>query len=289
VSLIAAYVAKMLNSLMHEKKPVIVVPFYHITPRNASYQKKHIKYLQHANATLSIMFANKFLQAYFFTESTCTAKMLSKNFMIPSEKILSIGGGVDDEFIEKIREIVIPQKIFDACFIGRIHPTKGIFDLVHCWAQVISRIPKAKLAIVGGGYPKYRAMIEKTIEELNLKNNVVLCGYVSEEDKFRIMMQSKLLVHPAYEECIPLTFFEAASVNLPIITYYLPTYENVAECLIPVKKGDVQLLANTLIKYVSLYDTDKKAFNHLIEKEKELSRKHTWKNIARSLLSETVK
>jgi len=95
------------------------------------------------------------------------------------------------------------------------------------------------------------------------------------------------LVHPAYEECIPLTFFEAASVNLPIVTYYLPTYENVRECLIPVKKGDMELLAATLVKCISAYDNQKNAFCSFFEKESELARKHTWKNIANCLLTET--
>lgn len=287
VSLIAAYFARMLNSLKYRRKPIIIVPFYHLIPRNSSHQKEHVKYLAHVSVVLSLTFANRLLRAYFFTESTLTAKMLHKDFMIPAEKILAIGGGIDDEFIEKLRKASTTQKLFDACFVGRIHPAKGVFDLVNVWNTVRCRIPEAKLAIIGGGYPQYREMMEKEICKLDLRENIMLCGYVSDEDKFKILMQSKFLVHPAYEECIPLTFFEAASVNLPIITYYLPTYENVLECLIPVKKGDVKLLAETLVNCISIYNSNKKAFYPLIEKEKDLVRKHTWKNIARTLLTET--
>ena len=286
VSLVAAYVARTLNFLKYGNKPVIMVPFYHHTPPNAPYLKKYVKYLAPIISIVSFAFINRILKAYFFTESTFTAKMLNKDFKVPLAKILAIGGGVDDEFVKKMGRNN-SQKVFDACFIGRIHPSKGIFDLISAWNIIRRRIPEAKLVIIGGGYPHYSEMIEKIIDKSNLRNNVVLCGSVSDEEKFRIMMQSKLLVHPAYEECIPLTFFEAASVNLPIVTYYLPTYEDVVKCLIPVKKGCVEQLADTLVNCISACDTDKEAFYPLIEREKELTRKHTWKNIANLLISET--
>jgi glycosyltransferase involved in cell wall biosynthesis len=213
--------------------------------------------------------------------------MLSKNFSIPREKILPIGGGVDDEFIQKIKETNSSRKRFDACFIGRIHPSKGVFDLITAWSTVRRQIPGAHLVIIGGGYPNYQKKLENAIKKLNLRNNITLLGHVSEEEKFRTLMQSKFLVHPAYEECIPLTFFEAASVDVPIITYYLPTYENVRECLISVRKGDVKQLGTTLMKCILAYNENKKTFYPLIKKERELAKKHTWRNIARSLLSET--
>ncbi len=285
ISFIGAVIANCLNSLVHSKKAIVIMPFYHLTSHKASYQKTVVTYLQHISALISLTVANNLLKAYFFTESTFTAKILNKNYNIPIERVLPIGGGVDESFVDRIQQLS-KEKLFDACFIGRIHSAKGIFDLIHAWSVVTSKLPNAKLSIIGGGYPNYRKILEDLICELHLENNVVFKGTISDEEKFLVLAQSKILVHPAYEECIPLTFFEAASVNLPIVTYYLPTYENVAECLIPVPKGDVAQLAKTLIDVISKYDANgEKAFLSLLEKERILVSKHTWKNIARSLLS----
>jgi glycosyltransferase involved in cell wall biosynthesis len=286
MSLFAAFIAKKFSSLVYKKTPVVIMPFYHFALQDDPSQKKLVTFLQQLSTLLSLTFANKFLSAYFFTESTFTAKLLNKYYFIPRERIFDIGGGIDDAFVEKTKQFHTSQKLFDACFVGRIHQTKGVLDLVRAWAKVRSKIPDAKLAIVGGGYPDYRKMIEATIRELHLEDNITMCGYVSEEDKFKILMQSKLLVHPAYEEGIPLTFFEAASLNVPIVTYYLPTYESVIDCLIPVKKGDIESLASTLVNCISKYGVDGKAFFSLMEKEEELVKKHTWKYIAKSLISE---
>ena len=286
ISLFSAYLAKLLNSLVYRKTPLVIMPFYHFALQDDSQQKKLVTFLQQLSTLLSLTYANKFLKAYFFTESTFTAKLLNKYYSIPRERILDIGGGIDDAFVEKTKQFHSSQKLFDACFVGRIHQTKGVLDLVRAWYKVRSKIPNAKLAIVGGGYPEYRKMVEATIKELNLEENIIMCGYVSEDEKFKILMQSKLLVHPAYEEGIPLTFFEAASLNLPIVTYYLPTYESILDILISVKKGNINSLANTLADSISQYGDNGEAFYPLMEKEKELVKKHTWKYIAKSLISE---
>jgi len=286
-SLVTAYIAETLHFLKYGKKPIILMPFYHFTPLEASYKKEHIKYVQYIIAVSSLRFARKFV-TYFFTESTYTARWLNKNLQIAKSSILPIGGGIDYDFIKKIEEkIAYPRKLFDACFIGRIHPSKGVFDLVNAWYTVRNKIPEAKLALIGGGYPSYREKLEEAIKRLNLINNVILFDYVSEEDKFKILKQSKFLAHPSYEECIPLTFFEAASLGVPIVTYYLSTYENIRNHIISLKKGNIKQLADTLTTYITEYNTDPKIFSPLIESGIELAKRHSWRNIAKTIISKT--
>lgn len=295
VSLIAAYIAGTLHSLKYRKKPVTIMPFYSWSivdinwtyiyyPSEGSYKRELRRFYDYASTILTSRFARRFVD-YFFTESTYIAKLLNKNLQIPYSKTLPIGGGIDYDFIKKEGEIVFSDKRFDACFIGRIHPSKGVFDLVNAWNIVRDKIPDAKLVMIGGGYPYYGEKLEGIIKKLNLSNNVILCGYVSEEDKFKILTQSKFLVHPSYGDCIPLTFFEAASVGVPIITYYLPTYENVRDYIISVKRGNIKQLAATLTRCISKYNANPEVYSCLIESEMELAKRHSWRNIAKAITS----
>jgi|Deesub1362A_J573_1020465.scaffolds.fasta_scaffold00439_24 glycosyltransferase involved in cell wall biosynthesis len=167
---------------------------------------------------------------------------------IDEKRIYVVRVGVNYFYIRSIVQKFWENKIFDVCFLGNIIPRKGVIDLIKAWRMVVKRRPMAKIVLVGGGKPSYMLKVRNLIEKLGLGRNVLLAGFVPEEEKFKLLAQSKIFVFPSYLEGSPLVLIEAMATGLPIIAYDLPYYrENYGEKIIYVKQGDVKELATTII------------------------------------------
>ena len=66
---------------------------------------------------------------------------------ISSSKIQTVTNGVDLDFIDSIPKT---SKIYDACLIGGLRPSKGLYHIVPIWKNVAEKKKNAVLAIVGG-------------------------------------------------------------------------------------------------------------------------------------------
>ena len=139
---------------------------------------------------------------------------------------------------------------YDACFVGRIAPTKGVIDLVTVWKIVCEVIPNAKLVIVGGGgSQEYYNKLLKSIKEHSLVDKIVCVGSVPENEKFSLLKSSKVFLFPSYEEGWGITICEAMACGLPTVAYDLPAYRYAfQQSIVTVPIGDKRQLANEAIK-----------------------------------------
>ena len=54
--------------------------------------------------------------------------------------------------LKKTDQVSGPKsKKYDAVFIGRFHPQKGVLELIDIWKRVVNKKPQAKLAMIGDG------------------------------------------------------------------------------------------------------------------------------------------
>jgi glycosyltransferase involved in cell wall biosynthesis len=136
------------------------------------------------------------------------------------DKILVIKGGVDlqeiDKFIKKNSKTV---KKYDACFLGRLHIQKGLYELLDIWQIVVKKKPNAKLVIIGNG-ELYRD-VERRITKFNLSNHIILTGYLNGKDKYRELIRSKIILHPAIYDSGGMAAAEAMAFGLPGISFDL--------------------------------------------------------------------
>jgi glycosyltransferase involved in cell wall biosynthesis len=176
------------------------------------------------------------------TESSVMKKEISKRLAFDPARILVASGGIDKEVIDKTKRD--DRFSAEGCYIGRIHPTKGVFDIPKIWKIVAEGAPNCKLLVVG---PSRDAgvlhALKREIAELGLESNVIILGLVSEAEKFTIMKSCKILLHPSYEEGVPVSFIEAAYCGLKIVTYYLPNYVDIKDWLYPAAIGDISGIA----------------------------------------------
>lgn len=201
-----------------------------------------------------------------------TTKETIENYGFSKNRIIMTKNGVDLDFINNIPK---GEKEFEACWIGRPHPQKGLDDLIKIWSIVVKEKPNVKLILMGKNIEKY----QEKINDINLEKNIILKGFVSEEEKFRIMKMSKMFLSTSYFESFHIAILEALACNLPVIAYDIPVYKQVyGNILIYVDLGDFINYKKKIIQLLE-NDLDKDDKSKLIE---ELLQEFSWDKIAKN-------
>lgn len=185
-------------------------------------------------------------------------------------KIMVVLGAVDLEGIKNWKVKLKKQaKVYDAVFQGRLHPQKGVLELIDIWRLVVDQNSNAKLIMIGDGPLMENVKIK--IQKSKLENNVILTGYLFDgEEKYRIFSQSKLVVHPAFYDSGGMAAAEAMAFGLPAVGFALKSFKSYyPQGMIKVKIGDIKAFAKTiveLLKNVRMRTTLSKQALKMIEK-----------------------
>lgn len=168
---------------------------------------------------------------------------------IDGKRIYLTSSGID---VAQISSVNVGGKSFDACFVGAVIPRKGVLDLVKAWRMVVDLKPDARLAIVGGGSGFYINKVKQYIADNGLQDNVIMTGFVGEEEKYKIMKASKIFVFPSYLEGCPIAVCEALACGLSVVAYELPAYRDFyGSNLAYVSTGNVKELAAKIIELLN--------------------------------------
>jgi len=114
-------------------------------------------------------------------------------------------------------------KQFDVAWMGRVHPQKGIDDLLTTLAWLKQQLPDFRAVIIG----KSRDRLEPVIGRMKLQENVTFSGLVSEEEKFRLLKRSRVFVMPSHYESWGIVVGEALACGVPVVAYELDAYRPV--------------------------------------------------------------
>ncbi|RMH05963.1 MAG: glycosyltransferase family 1 protein [Nitrospirae bacterium] len=99
--------------------------------------------------------------------------------------------------------------------IGRLVPRKAISQLIEL--MHLFKGQPVRLLIVGSG--PQEAHLRGLCERLKVADQVVFCGFVDEEEKYRLLSISDVYVSSSQHEGFGLVFLEAMACGLPILCY----------------------------------------------------------------------
>jgi len=178
-------------------------------------------------------------------------------------------------------------KTYDAIYVGRISPDRGMFDVIEIWKMVTRKEPKARLLIIGGGLPHYVQKLRELIELYKLSNNVTLTGGIEDKEKFSLMSRSKVFVLPSHNEGFCLVISEALSMGLPVVAYELPALLEVYgkyPAIFYVEKGCRKKFTDTILWLLRREDICKELSQKGTGYVKALLQKFSWEDTSNELL-----
>jgi glycosyltransferase involved in cell wall biosynthesis len=105
--------------------------------------------------------------------------------------------------------------------LSRIHPKKGLRNLLHGWAQVKQACaPAAKpwhLIIAGWEQGGYQQELEQLSATLGLRESVHFVGPQFDQQKAASLIRADAFILPSFSEGLPMAVLEAWSHRLPVL------------------------------------------------------------------------
>ena len=107
------------------------------------------------------------------------------------------------------------QKNNQFIYIGRLVFYKNLEVVIKAVSITRKSYPTITLLIVGGG--PHMKNLKELVNRLDLQNNVKFSGYVSSDEKFRLLSESQALVFPSLCEGFGLVILEAFEQKKPVL------------------------------------------------------------------------
>lgn len=185
----------------------------------------------------------------------------------------------------------VPAPQIDACdredekktvlFLARIHPKKGLLNLIEAWA--ILKPIGWRMVIAGPDENGHLAEVQRAIKRLGIEKDVSYFGTVSGQEKWDLYRLADLFVLPTLSENFGLVVAEALGCEVPVITTKgAPWEELVAEnCGWWIDIG-IEPLQLALSEAMRISDIDRRAMG--IRGRLFVQERFSWPNIAARML-----
>jgi poly(glycerol-phosphate) alpha-glucosyltransferase len=106
-------------------------------------------------------------------------------------------------------------------YIGRLHPKKGLFDLLSGWAAARAHAPVLcqpwYLCIAGWDQGNHSRQLHKMVAELKLGSSVKLIGPQFGDAKDAALRSASAFILPSHSEGLPMSVLEAWAYRLPVL------------------------------------------------------------------------
>lgn len=215
----------------------------------------------------------------FMTVSDSTKKDLIE-WGIPTENITVIHNGINEP---KQRAISSFKKEKVIIFLGALSKDKGIEDALQIFSILKNTLPGYKFWIVGKGEENFLKYLKQISNKLKLDKKVKFWGFVSEEEKYKLLAKAQILINPSVREGWGLVVIEAAFVGTPTVGYNVV---GLKDSIVDNETGLLSLrnpksLAESIIRLVR----DQKQYNKMSINCKKRAKLFRWdKSVGKSLM-----
>jgi glycosyltransferase involved in cell wall biosynthesis len=276
--LIPAFFASLLL-----RKPLVVV-VHSVHPEEAGVSLRNFfKYQLESNHGIKKAFAGTVIESLrrmgyrrasaFLAVSGSTAKQVYEAF--PPRRIVVSGNGVGNEWFG----FPPVPKTQDACYLGTISPEKRQELLIRAWKEVSLERPDAVLVLVGGTVDKqYASKCNALINDLELKKNVIVTGFVDDAKARNWVNSSRIFLSASTWEGFGLSILEAMATGLPCIVSDIPTLREIfGGTALLVDSSDPHTWAEQVLGLLE----DKESLEQLSASGRRLATRFRWQEVGR--------
>jgi len=228
-----------------------------------------------------------------------TKKDLMKLYRVPEEKISVIHEGYGKADFKTQNSKLPPALLREALragktatqnlkllgcgyllFTGRLEERKNIRGIVEAFGILKKKYNVSHKLILVGKFGYGREKIKNKTNNSKYKNDIILTGYVSDEDKFYLMADADVFLFPTFYEGFGLPILEAQSVGTPVVTSNVSSMPEVAgDGAVLINPKDISAIAEAVYKLIS----NESYKNDIIEKGYNNLKRFSWENCAREV------
>lgn len=230
------------------------------------------------------------------TISEYSKKEIIDYYQIPKDKIIVVYPGYDQSRFHtgilketpKIKSVLEKYKINNPfiLYIGTVQPRKNLIRLLEAFRNTKRVDPLLKLVIAGminegrGGWMTDNFF--QTIRNLKLEKEIIITGYVPDEEIPYLLANSKVFVMPSLYEGFGIPVIEAMATGIPTLISNKSSLPEIASnASLFFNPEDENDMTSGLTKILG----DENLRNNLILKGLENCRKFTWKNSTENVLN----
>jgi len=257
-------------------KPVVISPRGMLDPwavRNSAWKKKLVGWL----------FANESLRRATCIHALCQSEAESIRAYGLKPPIALIPNGVQLPEIGDSGQRTEgggQKEKKQLLFLGRIHPKKGLAELLQAWVK--TRMPDWELLVAGWDDGGHEQGLKKLADELGVGDSVSFVGAQYGDGKDALLRSADAFVLPSFSEGLPMSVLEAWSYGLPVMMTdfcNIPAGFNAGAALRV--EPNAESIAQGLAKLGSMSDADLSAMGgngrELVEEN------FTWDKIAQDM------
>ncbi len=169
-------------------------------------------------------------------------------------------------------------------FLSRVHPVKGLFNLIEAWAQLVGEFPDWQLVIAGPDEVGHTRQIRAAAQAASLSDRVSFVGPVYGTLKASLLTAADLFVLPTFTENFGIVVAESLAAGVPVITTKGAPWQSIVDyqCGWWIDIG-VEPLAEALHAGLALPDDKRQAMarNGL----KLVQEQHAWPEISHKMIA----
>jgi len=226
-----------------------------------------------------------------FTVSEFSKKMITRTYGIPPSRIMVTYNGIDHERFRPISNTRLLQQVARdykiskqfILYVGQWAEHKNLVRLLEAFQKVCSKVEyrdKYELVIVGRSRQYYQGIKDK-IAELGLKKEVVLPGFVDDEDLPILYNSARLFAFPSLMEGFGIPPLEAMACGVPVVSSDATSLPEVLEkAVLYFDPKNIDEIEDALIKGL----TDAKLRESLVAKGLKQAQKYSWEETAKKTL-----
>lgn len=171
-------------------------------------------------------------------------------------------------------------------FVSTIEPRKNIMNLVKAYEQLPAKLKQEYALVLAGGTGWYMEETLDYIKHLQRDgNNIILTGYVSDDEKTSLYEKAELFVMPSHYEGFGMPVLEAMAYGLPTAISDIAVFREVAQkASLYFDKDDPASIAQVLAKLL----TDPGLRDSLRKQSLATAAQYDWKNVVPSVYERLV-
>lgn len=255
--------------LIHPKNSVVTIHGLEYEYFPEMYPARHLRYLRWST---KCALKNS---ARIIAISENTKNDLIKIYGAKPEKISVVHHGYSEVEPPQISEVEPPKYIL---FIGRLERKKNLGGVIGAFNLLKKKysLPH-KLVLVGGRGYGYNSFAGEIAEN----KDIIEMGFVSEEEKWRLLRNASLFAFPVFYEGFGMPILEAQAMGCPVITSGTSSLPEVAgEGALFVEPKNIEKIAEAVYKVIS----DGELRKGLIENGFQNIKKFSWEKCAKETL-----